>query len=79
MRTHPGRVVAGDMFDAFALDADRVGICFGDVTGQAELTPVAIAAGRRLADLRAVLVTHCHYDHARIAYRFARQGIPVMA
>ena len=35
--------------------------------------------GQGLGQLRAVLVTHCHYDHARGAYRFRRRGIPIIA
>ncbi len=34
MRMAPGRVVAGDLFDIFALDDHRVAMCFGDVSGQ---------------------------------------------
>jgi sigma-B regulation protein RsbU (phosphoserine phosphatase) len=32
--TRPGRVVAGDLFDVFAIDDDRVAVCCGDVAGQ---------------------------------------------
>jgi len=28
--------------------------------------------------VRAILITHCHYDHARGAYRFRERGIPVI-
>ena len=34
MRMTPGRIVAGDLFDIFPLDDHRVGLCFGDVSGQ---------------------------------------------
>ena len=34
MRSVPGRVVAGDLFDLFALDSKRVAVCLGDVTGK---------------------------------------------
>ena len=34
MRSVPGRVVAGDLFDLFALDDARVVVCLGDVTGK---------------------------------------------
>jgi len=35
--------------------------------------------GLRASDLRAVLLTHRHSDHAGNAWRFARRGIPVYA
>ncbi len=34
MRTHPGRIVAGDLFDIFEMDETHVGVCCGDVCGQ---------------------------------------------
>lgn len=34
MRSVPGRVVAGDLFDMFTLDDHRVVVCLGDVTGK---------------------------------------------
>ncbi len=34
MRSVPGRVVAGDLFDLFPLDAQRTVVCLGDVTGK---------------------------------------------
>jgi len=34
MRSVPGRVVAGDLFDLFPLDENRVAVCLGDVTGK---------------------------------------------
>ncbi len=52
MRTHPGRFVAGDLFDIFRLDDHRVGICFGDVTGQG--VGAAIHMTATLSHLRAV-------------------------
>jgi len=35
--------------------------------------------GRGLTDVQAVLITHCHYDHARGAYRFRRHGARIIA
>ncbi len=52
MRTHPGRVVAGDLFDIFPIDERRVGACFGDVSGQgmgAAIHMTAVLAGLRSA------------------------------
>lgn len=34
MRSEPGRVVAGDLFDIFAIDDQRVSFMLGDVTGK---------------------------------------------
>jgi serine phosphatase RsbU (regulator of sigma subunit) len=34
MRSVPGRVVAGDLFDLFPLDDRRIAVCLGDVTGK---------------------------------------------
>ena len=34
MKVCPGSIVAGDLFDLFAMGPDRVAVCCGDVTGQ---------------------------------------------
>jgi glyoxylase-like metal-dependent hydrolase (beta-lactamase superfamily II) len=36
------------------------------------------AAGRSPDELRLVLLTHCHLDHARGAYLFRERGVPVV-
>ncbi len=53
LRTVPGRVVAGDLFDIFRLDDHHVGICFGDVSGQGMAAALLMTA--ILAHLRAFL------------------------
>jgi serine phosphatase RsbU (regulator of sigma subunit) len=52
-RTHPGRFVAGDLFDIFPLDGDRVAVCFGDVCGQGMGAAILMAA--ILSHLRAAI------------------------
>ncbi len=56
MQSFPGRFVAGDLFDIFRLDDGRVGICFGDVTGQG--APAAILMTAVLAHTRASLARY---------------------
>jgi serine phosphatase RsbU (regulator of sigma subunit) len=34
VQARPGRIVAGDLFDIFAIGRDKAAICLGDVTGQ---------------------------------------------
>lgn len=53
LEMHPGRMVAGDLFDIFSLDAHRVAICFGDVSGQGVGAALLMAAV--LSHLRASL------------------------
>lgn len=45
----PGRLVAGDLFDVFAIDTARVGVLLGDVVGK------GIAAGMVMANVQAHL------------------------
>ncbi|MDY7107544.1 MAG: SpoIIE family protein phosphatase [Planctomycetota bacterium] len=52
-QTCPGRIVAGDLFDIFELDRDRVALCCGDVTGQGMGAAIMMTA--ILAHLRAAL------------------------
>jgi serine phosphatase RsbU (regulator of sigma subunit) len=56
VRSHPGRFVAGDLFDIFELDEDRVGICFGDVTGQGVAAAIHMTAV--LSHMRAALARY---------------------
>jgi serine phosphatase RsbU (regulator of sigma subunit) len=53
MKTHPGRFVAGDLFDIYELVGGRIGICFGDVTGQGVAAAIHMTAV--LSALRATL------------------------
>jgi serine phosphatase RsbU (regulator of sigma subunit) len=55
-QTCPGRIVAGDLFDIFAIDDDRVAICCGDVTGQGMGAAILMTAV--LAHLRAALARY---------------------
>jgi serine phosphatase RsbU (regulator of sigma subunit)/pSer/pThr/pTyr-binding forkhead associated (FHA) protein len=51
-QTHPGRFVAGDLFDIFPVSDTRVGVCFGDVCGQgvgAAILMIAILSHVRAA------------------------------
>ncbi len=54
MRATPGRVVAGDLFDIYALDKHRVALCFGDVSGQGMGAAILMTAV--LAHLGAAMV-----------------------
>ena len=56
MRTHPGRFVAGDLFDIYELEGGKVGICFGDVTGQGVAAAIHMTAV--LSSLRAALARY---------------------
>jgi len=56
MQSFPGRFVAGDLFDIFPLDDGRVGLCFGDVTGQGATAAILMTAV--LAHLRASLARY---------------------
>ena len=56
MQSFPGRYVAGDLFDIFPLDDGRVGLCFGDVTGQGATAAILMTAV--LAHLRASLARY---------------------
>ena len=56
MKTFPGRFVAGDLFDIFPINENRVGICFGDVTGQGATAAILMAAV--LSHLRASLARY---------------------
>jgi serine phosphatase RsbU (regulator of sigma subunit) len=55
-QTCPGRIVAGDLFDIFEIDGDRVAICCGDVTGQGMGAAILMTAV--LSHLRAALARH---------------------
>ena len=50
----PGRLVAGDLFDIFTLDEDRVGFFLGDVSGKGVGAAVLMAATQ--AKLRTLMV-----------------------
>ncbi len=56
VESFPGRFVAGDLFDIFAIDDRRVAICFGDVTGQGATAAILMAAV--LSHLRAALARY---------------------
>jgi sigma-B regulation protein RsbU (phosphoserine phosphatase) len=56
MKTHPGRFVAGDLFDIYHLDSGNVGICFGDVTGQGVAAAIHMTAV--ISSLRAALARY---------------------
>jgi serine phosphatase RsbU (regulator of sigma subunit) len=56
MRSHPGRFVAGDLFDIYELEGRKVGICFGDVTGQGVAAAIHMTAV--LSSLRAALARY---------------------
>ncbi|MHC4785156.1 MAG: SpoIIE family protein phosphatase [Planctomycetota bacterium] len=56
MKTHPGRFVAGDLFDIYELESGQVGICFGDVTGQGVAAAIHMTAV--LSALRAALARY---------------------
>jgi glyoxylase-like metal-dependent hydrolase (beta-lactamase superfamily II) len=51
----------------------------GSCAGEDELLAFIERTGPGLAGLRAVLLTHCHVDHARGAYRFRERGVPIFA
>ena len=53
MRSVPGAVVGGDLFDIFPIDDSRVGICFGDVTGHGIGAAIVMTAA--LSHLRAAM------------------------
>jgi glutathione reductase (NADPH) len=63
VRTDAGGYVAVDAFQNTSVPGIYA---VGDVTGQAELTPVAIAAGRRLADRLCGGHTGRHLDYSNI-------------
>ena len=46
---------------------------------EAELLANLAGFGHEREEIRAVLLTHCHVDHARGAYRFRRPGTPLVA
>jgi serine phosphatase RsbU (regulator of sigma subunit) len=54
VETRPGRVVAGDLFDVFPIGSGRVGLCFGDVSGQGMAAGIHMTAV--LASLRTALL-----------------------
>lgn len=56
MRMHPGRFVAGDLFDIFPLDDQRIAFCIGDVTGQG--AGAAILMSAVLAHVRASMLRY---------------------
>ena len=56
MKSHPGRFVAGDLFDIYDLEGGKVGICFGDVTGQGVAAAIHMTAV--LSSLRAALARY---------------------
>ncbi len=56
LKTEPGRVVAGDLFDIFPLSDQKIGICCGDVTGQGMGAAVVMATV--LSHLRSSLAQH---------------------
>ena len=51
----------------------------GSGVAEAELLANLERAGVRLADVRGVLLTHCHVDHAMGAGRLQRHGLRVFA
>ena len=55
-QTCPGRVVAGDLFDIFQIDEQRVAVCCGDVTGQGMGAAILMTAV--LSHLRAALARY---------------------
>lgn len=55
-QTCPGRIVAGDLFDIFEIDGNRVALCCGDVTGQGMGAAILMTAV--LSHLRAALAHH---------------------
>jgi len=46
LRSHPGRFVAGDLFDVINLDRDRMAVVIGDVTGEGVEAGVLMAAAQ---------------------------------
>jgi sigma-B regulation protein RsbU (phosphoserine phosphatase) len=55
-RTCAGSTVGGDLFDIFAIDEHRTGICFGDITGHGIGAAILMTAA--LSYLRATLNDH---------------------
>ncbi len=55
-RTLPGRFLAGDLFDIFELENNKVGICFGDVCGHGLGSAVVMTA--ILSHLRSAMTLH---------------------
>jgi len=56
LSAHPGRVIAGDLFDIMRLEGGRVGFCIGDVTGQGMGAAILMTAVQ--ASLRAALARY---------------------
>jgi len=52
-RSSPGAAIGGDLFDIFEVDANRTGICFGDITGHGIGAAVLMSAV--ISHLRATL------------------------
>jgi phosphoserine phosphatase RsbU/P len=52
-RSCPGAAIGGDLFDIFAVDENRTGICFGDITGHGIGAAVLMSAV--ISHLRATL------------------------
>ena len=63
IESRPGRVVAGDLFDIFAIDGGRVAVCLGDVSGQGMGAAIHMTA--LLSHLRASMARYG--DPARAA------------
>jgi phosphoserine phosphatase RsbU/P len=73
LHVHPGRVVAGDMVDVFALDTDHTAIVLGDVSGAGFGAAVQMAAAQaylhaQLLETRdpGLAATRCNAFLARI-------------
>ena len=70
---------SGSSGNALLIDAGEVAVAVDCGIGPWALAAGLRAAGRRLADLDAVLLTHEHVDHVRTVPQVARAGVPLVA
>ena len=70
---------SGSSGNALLIEAAEAALVVDCGIGTRALTAGLRAAGRRLADLDAVLVTHEHVDHVRSLPQVVRAGVPLVA
>ena len=70
---------SGSSGNALLIDAGEAAIAVDCGIGARALAAGLRAAGRQLADLVAVLLTHEHVDHVRAVPQVVRAGVPLVA